>query len=220
MRTNFESWIDFASSHSVGIGLSKEDIVFVSGTVKTMRWMVGVFQGDDVRAKKAHISGKVGPFAGLEFNVNAEDCTLPTTDYRYGPDAKPETGPVYPAVTNGTNGTPEMLSAQSQDSSSEAATQCIFIHYYKMKSRWKFPGIPMKGASGSHQLPREPDDPPSDASSSNPEETQSDDADLEFVSFPGPERTKASVGPIGRSHFATLLTKWLIIRTSILWTIF
>ena len=208
MRAYFESWVEFANSEHVAIGIPKEDILLVSGTIKTERWMVGVFQGDDVRAKKTHISGKVGPFAGMELKINAEDRTLPTTHSRRGPDAESAARQVYPMVASG--GVPERSSEQFQDTSSKVPDQCIFIHYWKMRSRrFLLPSGPIKAGAGPHRLPRNLDDPPSpSAVSLDPEEAHElSDVEPEFSSFPGV--TKASM-KVSSSYVVELLIRQVV----------
>ncbi|KAM5537325.1 hypothetical protein V8D89_009055 [Ganoderma adspersum] len=50
MRNNMDSWLEFANT-KLKLGLVEQDIVFVSSTVKTTRWVPGASAGEDFRGE-------------------------------------------------------------------------------------------------------------------------------------------------------------------------
>lgn len=143
MRENFHHWLNFANGEdSYGLDLKEHDLIFVCGTTKTTRWAVAAFQGNTFRKKEGHVTGDFGPFATVGLSVNISNQILPTNHYRTGPRR----------VTN----------ALCNDGSAAAPagpTQCLFIHYYKMRRRvWLFKE-PIRAAAGPDNLPPGPRDP-------------------------------------------------------------
>ncbi len=154
MRDHFDSWLEFANSRW-GIGLRPEDIVFVSETVKTTEWAVVAFKDDDFRDQEGSVSAQFGSFGRGGFSLRMSKQLLPTSHYRAGPH------PPLAAVTdpNHLHSSEHTPTATSATVSPSDPSQCLFIHYYKMKRRLvKFWGLePMQASAGPHQLPPDPD---------------------------------------------------------------
>ena len=144
MRENFYRWLNFANGEdSYGLDLKEHDLIFVCGTTKTTRWAVAAFQGNTFRKKEGHVTGDFGPLATIGLSVNISNQILPTNHYRTGPRR----------VTNA-------LGYDGNAGAPVRPTQCLFIHYYKMRRRvwWPFKE-PMRAAAGPDNLPPGPRDP-------------------------------------------------------------
>ncbi|KAI0743152.1 WD40-repeat-containing domain protein [Daedaleopsis nitida] len=149
MKDNFERWLEFANSEqSWGLNLRDHEIVFICGTTKTSRWAVASFHDHGFRKKQGYVSGDFGPFATVGLSVNISNQILPTHHYRHGP--LPRRQSQVQSQTLRYSGSPPA------DSDLSSQSQCLFVHYYKMKRRlwWK---DPMQAAAGPHQLPPGPD---------------------------------------------------------------
>ena len=133
MRAHFSSWMEFANG-KFGLELQEDELLFVSGVVKTCRWAVAAFHGDYC-TKQGAIAANLTSLAALNFSVTISDARLDSPYYRVGPPTQPSTGQL--------------------DEASDKFDQTIFLHYYKMKRRL-FTKRPMKGAAGPHHLPRPP----------------------------------------------------------------
>nr|VWO97603.1 Superoxide dismutase (EC [Ganoderma boninense] len=155
MRSNFDSWLEFANASNSAGGLDRRDLrpsdlLFVCGTLKTTQWAVAAFHGSEFRNKQGQIgSGRVQGPHGLETRTGVEgfsgiqvhigDTPLPDEWCKAGPARRP---------------TAELESH---------ANQCLFIHYYKMKRRFLLSVEPMLAAAGPDRLPPGPQDPGPDA---------------------------------------------------------
>ena len=149
MCTHFTKWTQLANG-VLGLGLKDEDLMFVSGTIKTGRWAVAAFNGD-YNKKKGSVTGKLGSLAALEFTMAISNVRLDSSYYRVGP-------PKYRNVAASPMSPELAISGLSAVPESDKHDQCIFLNYWKMKRRTPlFSLCPMKAAAGSHHLP-EPDD--------------------------------------------------------------
>ena len=157
MRDNFEKWLEFANaSHSWGLDLKEQDIIFVCGTTKTSRWAVASFQGPIYRKKEGYVSGEFGPFASAGISISISNQQLPAQHFRHGPLHDQLYSGSAPMITHPDH--PSMV--HLPPTSPPPQDQCLFLHYYKMKRRfwWPFKDA-MQAAAGPHQLPPGPDDP-------------------------------------------------------------
>ena len=125
------SWSNFANGH-LGMTLQDEDFIFVSGHTKTPVWTVAAFS-DKRSTGQLVISGGAAPaIVGLQVKMeHAVDTSVPF-----------RTGPL------------DRMSAWKDDSvTPEIYDQCIFLNFFKMKTRrWRVPKI-LRAAAGYHQLP-------------------------------------------------------------------
>ena len=149
MRKHFDSWLEYANSEGndgLGLGIEENEIIFVCGTVKTTRWTVVAFQNSSARKMEGHVKGDIGDFAGVEFSINKQVQTFSGNHYRSGPSS------AYGQVM-------AVQDAGASDAIPAKASQCIFVHYYKMRRRilWPFKA-PMRAAAGPHNLPPGPGD--------------------------------------------------------------
>ncbi|KAI1792795.1 hypothetical protein LXA43DRAFT_1093433 [Ganoderma leucocontextum] len=109
MRKNFASWFEFANTW-FDLGLKDEEIIFLCGTLKTMRWGIGAFQGEGFRNKEGRVFGQLGEYGDRGFSLDWDHQLLPSYS---------STGPRLDGVL--------------QDPT--VRNQCLFIHYYRMKRR-------------------------------------------------------------------------------------
>ncbi|TBU40271.1 hypothetical protein BD309DRAFT_993190 [Dichomitus squalens] len=127
MRRHFDSWLDFVNGQEgMSLGLEEQDIVFVSGTMKTTHWGVAAFQGNGSERKEGRIIAQFTPYATASLSVSLANASMPRSHYRYGPHPAQEV--------------------------SVPRNQCLFIHYYKMRRRRPLPKFAMRAAAGPHDL--------------------------------------------------------------------
>ncbi|KAI1795614.1 hypothetical protein LXA43DRAFT_881508 [Ganoderma leucocontextum] len=147
MRRSFPQWSELANSR-FGLGLKDEEIVYVSGTIKTTKWALAAFHGE-YRRKEGSITADFGSLMGIDISVSISDEMLSSSYYRTGPAREP--GPSSAALVP--SGEPVLSAPQ------ERCDQCIFLHYYKMKRRLGWKPTPIQAAGGPHELPPpDPDD--------------------------------------------------------------
>lgn len=156
MRQNFDSWLEHANGPGCMFELKQEDIIFVSGTTRTTRWANLVLHGS-YKAAQGSISCGVNNVGKFSLNISIADQTLANPRYNFGPPL---------------------------DSNSRAskATQCIFFHYYKMKSRILWRPRPIEAAAGPHELP--PGDDNAGDEGLSPATDSSNDMDVDFEEHP------------------------------------
>ena len=153
IQEHFTHWMEF--SQKLGLGLRDQDILFVSGVVKTARWAVAAFQGN-YKMKQGTFSVDLGSAGGMNMSVSISNQTLPQTYRKVGP--KRTTINNACLARNGSLVVPldaadESLGAGADDK----YDQCVFINYYQAKRRvWSIRA--MKTAAGPHELPDGPDD--------------------------------------------------------------
>ncbi|TBU44308.1 hypothetical protein BD309DRAFT_42643 [Dichomitus squalens] len=140
MLEHISRWHEFANG-DLGIGLQEKEILFVSGFIKTTEWAAAAFRSGGSNGELS-ISGGFLPLASVsgEFSVSMTRCDSPAVFYRSGP----------------TRSETERLTSEDV----AASDQCIFLHYYKMKSRIIWPTI--RAAAGPHNLPPGSEDPEHD----------------------------------------------------------
>ena len=140
MAKHLENWLEFAnSSCSTDTRFHPEDIIFISGTTMTTKWAMEVYQGEDVSERSRE------RVRNLFYGTDIDHDHVPTplrdgsgTDFRYhhGPSS---------------NG--------DRDNSLREPDQCLFIHYFKAKTR--VGGIPeLNAAAGPHEIGGSPKGPP------------------------------------------------------------
>ena len=146
MKKNMARWSHFANAH-LGVGVEDKDIIFVSGFIKTPAWGEAAFTHRSTGGELLVSAGCFMPPASGEFQVSLERCAEPSIFCRSGPPDR---------VSASTTHSTEM--GQRKDD------QCIFINYYKMRSRTPW-GMGMQAAAGPHELPPGPDEDTSPSSS-------------------------------------------------------
>ncbi|OSC98340.1 hypothetical protein PYCCODRAFT_1397242 [Trametes coccinea BRFM310] len=147
ISANFDSWYRFATEVR-GFPLREQDLRFVIGTTKSIRWAVAAFRGR-YRNKKGVLTGALGAVPGTaNMSFTISDQSLPSTHWRIGP----------PTRTNPrAHHSEALLIEDSKDEALRPYDQCLFIHSVKAKRRL----IPrfLKAGAGPHELPRHEDDP-------------------------------------------------------------
>ncbi|RDX43503.1 hypothetical protein OH76DRAFT_1192777 [Lentinus brumalis] len=121
LRNHHSEWLRFAIERR-GRELDVQQILFVSGFVKTAVWAVGAFShGSSSATLKidagAMFGGGVSASAGGAMSLS--NCSAPTSLHRTGP--------------------PERL--PWNDDTLHSDDQCIFLHYAHLKPRWAIPGL-------------------------------------------------------------------------------
>ena len=164
IRENLARWCAFANDN-LGIGLEEKDIIFVSGYTKTPVWAEAAFSHSSSSGELV-ISGGV-PTASGDFRVSMSRAG--------GASVFSRTGPLDRAS----------MWEKDSDRSVEVYDQCIFLNYYKMKSRPLWRSTVMRAASGDHEFPYHDDDdgPPEAGMSSSAEEEYGIDDEIEQVSL-------------------------------------
>ncbi|KAI9060353.1 hypothetical protein FKP32DRAFT_1047338 [Trametes sanguinea] len=150
ISANFDSWYKFATEER-GFPLREQDLRFVIGTTKSIRWAVAAFRRR-FRNMKGALTGVVGITPGAaNMSFTFSDQTHPSIHCRRGP----------PTRTNPQPSHPERLRTEgSQGELLETYDQCLFVHSVKAKRRL-LPRF-LKAGAGPHELPRQDDDPPSE----------------------------------------------------------
>ena len=166
IRDNISSWQEFANER-LGIGLSEEKILFVSGFTKTTVWATAAFADSSSDGELCIAGGCFVPSTSGEFRVAMSRCTAASVFSRWGP--------------------PERLSQELQDSPQGTASapeaqlprdQCIFLNYYKMKRRRILGPSVLRAAAGpwKFDFDRERDDDCMSIGSTCTSETTSDNS--------------------------------------------
>ena len=149
MMMHLAAWCEFANE-KLGIGLDEKDIIFVSGFLKTTVWAAASFSNNGDNGELLISGGCFVPSASGEFRVSISRGVDASVASRVGPQ--------------------DRISTWNDDAKqSFKCDQCIFLNYYKMKSRGMLrrPGV-MRAAAGPHTLPDQYDDEGSSDVSSSP----------------------------------------------------
>ncbi|KAI0743144.1 WD40-repeat-containing domain protein [Daedaleopsis nitida] len=152
-----------------GLDLKMDQLMFISGTVKTTGWLTAIIHGSsDERA--GSVSFGINNIGKVSFRVSVANAALPRSEYNYGPLHEPsQSTEIVPALSSG---------HISQVPGPLNPTQCAFVHYYKMKKRMIWMRRVMRAAAGPHQLPPG-DDNPGEGSASHEEGSSGEDSDIE-----------------------------------------
>lgn len=140
VRAHISKWCSFANDE-FGIGLEEQDLIFVSGHTKTSVWGAAAFQHSSASAELRIGGGCFVPSVSGEFNVSMSRCSDASVFSRCGP---------RDLVSTWNDDTPMRIPKYQQ---------CIFVNYYKMKSRrWPLRPAVIQAAAGPHELPDDGDD--------------------------------------------------------------
>ena len=144
MMTQIDEWYHFATDR-LDLDLAREDIIFVSGTVKTEDWGLGAFthQGS---GGEISFQASVGPFAQGSFNFNRAHMVTSGAEWRTKPLERAPS--VLSSPIAAIAAPPEASTASSSSLASASSLslqriqsggkkdQSVFLHYYKLKTRW------------------------------------------------------------------------------------
>lgn len=144
MRQNLEHWYLFATD-KLGIDLQDSDLIFVYGFTKTTVWAEAAFSSSSADGELSISAGVPSLGALGAFSVELSKCELPVTFHRWGPRGRAAA-----------EHEPDPLAAAPNTSVEDAFDQCIFLNYFKMKSRFRRRII--RAAAGPHDLPSPPPD--------------------------------------------------------------
>ncbi|GBE78897.1 predicted protein [Sparassis crispa] len=143
MMSNFQSWYEFATE-VCEVDVERDDIIFVRGWVKTSEWAVAAFVHEG-RAAQLTFSGNFGLTANVNFSLSMTKEVSAFPERNTGPRRR------LPSSPN-----PNLLPATPQQSSSTVnlapLDQCVFLHYYKMKTRFFLPPKAINAAAGPYDL--------------------------------------------------------------------
>ncbi|EMD37750.1 response regulator receiver [Gelatoporia subvermispora B] len=178
MAQNFDTWYHFATE-TLRMDLHQSDIVFVRGWMKTSRWAVAAFaQGGQSGTLTFNINPAFPASASLNVSV-AKDVTV-SHQYRAGPFS--QTSPAqYQSITQNPDN-----SSMSLAESEYKCDQCIFLHYYKMRSRFWRPRV-IKAAGGPRDFEYYPDDEVDLSVASEPLTPDVDDIESIPGTYPMPD---------------------------------
>ncbi|PIL35386.1 hypothetical protein GSI_02112 [Ganoderma sinense ZZ0214-1] len=140
IRDNISSWVTFANE-KLEIGLEEKDVVFVSGYTKTSVWAEAAFSHSSTSGELL-IAGGV-PSASGEFRVSMSRGVDASVFSRTGP------------LDRASMWEKDTRSAPQEQYDSD---QCIFLNYYKMKSRAWWRSTVLRAAAGDHVLPHDDDE--------------------------------------------------------------
>ena len=202
IRHNIDLWADFAQSEH-DLQIARDQLIFVSGVVKTEDWGLGAFTSHAKGGEVAFNAQGPFPFFQGTFSVQAHRAQTGNIQYRAKPlarssdrDARSSSsirsprpsisseGAVASPSEDSASASAERLVSPGLASTSSLATppkrdQTLFIHYYKMKARWWMKRI-VKAAAG-------PDDHDADRSGDGEDVAaglQADSDDGEVVQEP------------------------------------
>ena len=148
MKKNIDNWYHYMID-GLGIDRNLEEILFIKGWVKTTHWAVAAFV-DRAKSAKVKVSGTFGPVAeaGAGFVV---ETSYSTVDDHTGPGGR------FPQVQSTSSKKKKGKNREQTDAGSAVEpkpTQCIFLHYLKLKKRLLLP--PKMYAAAE---PRDPSSP-------------------------------------------------------------
>ncbi|PCH41795.1 hypothetical protein WOLCODRAFT_71418 [Wolfiporia cocos MD-104 SS10] len=139
MSQNHASWYIFAAKR-LNIHVAREGIVFVRGFIKTADWVVATWIQEG-RSSQFYFSGN--------FESRMTDAIKVTLAEEY---AEPPRYAMGPPIRQ--NYLKYGLTTPSK------SNQCIFLHYYKIKSRIPFLPTSIKASAGPYDPPFGPNDGP------------------------------------------------------------
>ena len=134
MVEHIDSWYRYAKDRR-GLRIERQDILFVSGFVKTSIWEDVVAFRYRSSSMNVDVGGALAPpgipvlSASGRFIVSMSECRTPEVFHRSGPHGRLEDG-----------------------ADASAHDQCVFLQYISVKPRL-FP-FRLRAAGGPHQLPR------------------------------------------------------------------
>ncbi|KAJ3554116.1 hypothetical protein NM688_g3274 [Phlebia brevispora] len=172
IRRNHRAWHTFARE-TLGLNCRPEELVCISGCIKTSEWTVAAFLKDE-SSHGAMIRGQLGPVASVGCEVQITQSREMAARHHSGPVRPRAARPVVAAEGSRIPvPTPTVVDhAQEND-------QTVFIHYYKVKYRRLYPRVPkvIKAAAGPHRLPDPERRPESDGIPAGECDSEDDDED-------------------------------------------
>lgn len=124
MNAHHDAWHAFAAA--LGHAIAPDDIVLVSGWLKTSEWALAACT-DCARAHQLTLDVQAGPLAGAQFGIKLAQDVQMSLEQRSGPSR----------------------AVQHKHKGSKVRDQCLFLRYYKIKKR-PFFGKKIVAAAGSY----------------------------------------------------------------------
>lgn len=147
IRTNHSEWLEFITNE-LDYVLQREDIIFISGTVKTTEWAVGAFFNHEHEGS-FDVTFNAGPWASSSAGFKISSNTSVNVQHREGPSLAIARGPNAPPITQG---------HETEGFDAVPYNQTVFLHYYKVKNRtFLWPKV-LKAAAGPDDLPTDEGD--------------------------------------------------------------
>ena len=190
MLNNIESWHEFASQPENDLDLRRDQILFVSGCVKTNDWGIGAFTNSGRAAELSFqtqlpfVTGSFSCGATAVIGGNTEVRTRPAEDSRNSPRSSFLLPAASGEGSSPTRSSMEGSSGHMNYPAGQKKDQCLFINYYKVKRRiWGLLKT-IKAAAGPDN--REPEDDDEDEGSVIlSEESVVEELEMEEVRNPG-----------------------------------
>ncbi|RDX46998.1 hypothetical protein OH76DRAFT_1324350, partial [Lentinus brumalis] len=157
IRAHFESWFEFATQAHEGPGLilSPEEIIFVSGTIKTARWACSAFSGE-YRHKEGTITCDISMLASADVSLSISNHVVPKEFSNFGPLAREIS--LSARLIDPHDQEDERPQARGVLTVPvQSPPSCVFIHYFKYRRRLFLSPTVIKAAAVPHELP--PDSP-------------------------------------------------------------
>ena len=200
MRRHFDRWMEYANS-TIGLDLKENQIYFVSGTIKTKSWITAAFFNGTHSGREFSLNCDLDNLAEASIQFSHKTDTMRNPEYKWGPimrRRRPASIASMPAPASATASAPASATASAPATTYDPADpatevynperdQCIFIHYYKMKSRilWR---TAVEAAAGPHELPPCGDDAgASGAGAAVFTESQHEGSEVDEAEYPKPE---------------------------------
>lgn len=84
MRQHFDSWLNLANDRH-GLGLTQDDLIFVTGTTLTSAWFNAAFQGNSARDVEFNVNCDLGNLAGTNISYQSHNEVSISPKYQWGP---------------------------------------------------------------------------------------------------------------------------------------
>ncbi|KAH9853261.1 WD40 repeat-like protein [Lenzites betulinus] len=178
IRTNIDSWYHFATD-VCDLEIARDEIIFVSGVVKTADWGLGAFLRQGAEGEVS-FQANLGPFAQGSFNFSRSHKSAGVVEWR----TKPDGASVSPAPSVRSGSTSDTLASSSSTSlalqrthSDTRKDQSLFLRYFKTK-RVLWRNMMVRGAA-------DPDKPGPNSGSDDEDKMSTGSDEEEVVEEPG-----------------------------------
>ncbi|KAI0741060.1 WD40-repeat-containing domain protein [Earliella scabrosa] len=143
INEHFEKWLDFARGRW-GMDADEDTLWFVSGTTKTTHWINAAFQGE-YNGREGSVDCDVGNVVNVHLSFKINDEILSSAFHNHGPRNR-QLAPPHVADT-------AVAPAANAGGPPHSCDQCIFIHYFRRKTRFWWRTKVIRAAAGPHDLP-------------------------------------------------------------------
>ena len=151
INEHFEKWLGFAND-KWELDINEDTLWLVTGTTKTTHWINAAFQGE-YSGREGSVDCQVGNVVNVNLSFKINNEILSSAFHNHGPRNRQAPPPAHVADTT-------LAPATDTGPHAHSCDQCIFIHYFRRKTRFWFMTRVMQAAAGPHDLP--PPSPGSD----------------------------------------------------------